>query len=131
MAGTGEADRKRTFGIALRAARQSVGLSQQQLAGELSVSQPSVAAWEAGVNEPVPATVFRAEEVLGLEPGALAEHLGYLPARRRFGRTTTVDAIAGDPTLGAREREALLALYRALSAPSPRKGRTSAKRRSA
>lgn len=72
------------FGRALRAARQTIGWSQQQLAMAVGVTQGAIAHWETGRSTRIdPDTVARVERVLGLRPGELARHLPLdHPARR-------------------------------------------------
>jgi DNA-binding XRE family transcriptional regulator len=42
----------RQWGENLRTVRESQGLTQQELADEVGVTQPTVVRWEAGENEP-------------------------------------------------------------------------------
>jgi len=79
------------------------------------MTQSAVWQWEEGKVSPRPETVAALEQALGLQPGALAQRLGYLPAGG--GDTVTasvIEAIEADPRLGRRERELLAAMYREL-----------------
>lgn len=79
-------------------------------------SQAHLSDWKSGRRTPNPSQVFALERALGAPPGALSRLLGYLPADA-VASVTVEDAIAADPTLTARHRDALLAMYRALSDP--------------
>lgn len=104
------------FGTALALARRRAGLSQGRL-GELvgEWKQGSVSDWERGNTECPPPVVMAIEEVLGLEPGDLSHHLGYLPLSAA-GRTIEWDVIAAivhDAHLTEVQRQALTLAYEA------------------
>ena len=61
---------------------------------------------------PDPATVARLEELLRLEPNALAQLLGYVPSPETGPMVSVVEAVDADPRLGESERELLTAVYR-------------------
>jgi transcriptional regulator with XRE-family HTH domain len=109
-------DKSRAFGKALTSARLARGLTQRAL-GELlgGTTQSAISAWEAGEAEPLPATVFAVEEMLGLAGGALSRALGYLPAGEGGAASSVAAAIAADPLLGVKEKRGLLALYEELT----------------
>lgn len=82
------------------------------ISGE-SMSVPALDHWLKNKVEPTRRKVFAAEEVLGLEPGALSRHLGYLPLSAL--PVVTLDQLLKQETrLRARDREAILGLYRVL-----------------
>lgn len=102
-----------TFGTNMRAARESAGMSQRELAHELGRAQSVVSAWENGRLEPwpKPRDVFDLENATRIAPGTLSAHLGYVPA----GATVTVEhAIANDPTLDDEARLLLAGIVRRL-----------------
>lgn len=87
--------------------------SVSEVSGERATDS-SVYYWMSATNEPSRAKVFAIERVLGLKPGSLSRHLGYLPVGAKDVKTVA-DAIASDGALDERGRRALLALYRELT----------------
>ncbi len=104
------------FGDALADALSRLGWTQRTLADALGMSQSAVSHWKAGTSEPLPRTVFAVEETLGLPPGELSRHLGYLPAGD-VPAATVEAAIAGDARLSPQHRRVLLATHRELITP--------------
>lgn len=90
--------------------------TQKWLGDRIGVSQSIINNWLQGDRLPSPWRVFDMERALDLQPGSLSRVLGYLPASARS-VVTVEDAIRADATLTARHRDALLAMYRALSDP--------------
>jgi transcriptional regulator with XRE-family HTH domain len=88
------------------------GLSQSQVGAKVGRVQTTVSDWVLGRAEPPASVVFALEDTLGLAPGTLSRHLGYLPLATF--RPTFEDAVRADPDLSERERAFLLAGYRAL-----------------
>jgi transcriptional regulator with XRE-family HTH domain len=106
---------REVFRKALRRAREARGYSKRGLAHKLGVTQSAVWQWEEGRTSPRPETAAALEQALGLQPGALAQPLGYLPAGGANPVTASViEAIESDPRLGKRERELLATMYREL-----------------
>ena len=68
-----------TFGRELCRARKRTGMIQAHLGGHVGVSPSLVSQWENNHAVPDANEVFRMEEVLGLTPGTLSTHLGYVP----------------------------------------------------
>jgi repressor LexA len=65
-----------TFGERLTAARKAVGLSQQQLADAIGVTQGAISHWATGRKLTIDAdTLAKLETVLHLSGGSLAAHL--------------------------------------------------------
>lgn len=112
------------FREALGRRLDAIGRSQTWVAWEVAremgrdepYSQATVSDWISGRRGMAPEQVFAIERVLELEPGALSRLLGYLPADA-VATVTVEDAIRADPTLSSQHRDAVLALYRALSDP--------------
>lgn len=106
-----------TFGEALRHALADLEMSQLELAERLGLSSQSVISqWISETHRPDPARVFEIERQLHVEPGRLSRLLGYLP----IDAMPVLDvetAVAADPHLNAQQREAVLAVYRALARP--------------
>ena len=110
-------EQREAFRQALVHARKQRGWSQRRLARELGISQSAVSYWERGKSVPEPANVVDLERVLELRSGTLARRIGYMPYETmRDEAISVLDAITGDPALGPRQREILLALYRQLVA---------------
>jgi transcriptional regulator with XRE-family HTH domain len=97
------------FGLALAAVLQRG--DQTRLAQALDSSTSTISGYVKGESEPPPRTAVRIEEVLGVEPGSLTIHLGYLPpAARDISITTPEEAIIADASLTGRAKRVLLDL---------------------
>ena len=108
-------EQREAFQQALVHARRGHGWSQRRLAEKVGVAHSTVAFWEQGKSIPTPANVVDLERALGLETGALARLLGYMPLETmRHEMGNVLDAIMADPELGQRERDLLLTMYREL-----------------
>ncbi len=70
------------FAKRLVAARDAKGLTQAQLGEKLSVSQQTVAEWEAGRGFPRPARRDRLAEILDIEIGLPPRYAGLVPTYR-------------------------------------------------
>jgi transcriptional regulator with XRE-family HTH domain len=105
------------FGEALRQALADREMSQLELAERLGLSSQSVISqWISETHRPDPARVFEIERQLEVEPGRLSRLLGYLPTDA-MPVLDVETAVAADPHLNAQQREAVLAVYRALARP--------------
>jgi hypothetical protein len=67
--------------------------------------------WEEGRGAPDAATVARLEQLLRLEPDALARLLGYAAPTGKAS-SSVVDAVRADPRLDESGRELLTTVYR-------------------
>lgn len=104
------------FRQAMRETRLTLGLTQQQLAERLGVTQGAVSAWEVGETTPSPQGVFALERAMDLPAGFLAGYLGYGPPRGHEPRSPdVVEAILRDPLLPPEFRSSLIALYRQIA----------------
>lgn len=72
-------ERIKNFSEALRRWRLSRPWSQTEAAEMCHVTQPQWSNLESGQIEPLPRKVFEIERELGMDPGDLSRHLGYLP----------------------------------------------------
>lgn len=106
------------FGRALDRALASRGLRQTHLAELVGVKQNTVSRWVSGEAVPDPWTVFDVERALKLEGGTLSKHLGYVPVGA-VPRCTVPEAIDAAPELSEYQRDALISVYRVLTAPEP------------
>jgi transcriptional regulator with XRE-family HTH domain len=88
-----------TFGARLLRLRKARGLSQSQVAARLSVSKPTVWAWEQGKARPIDSRIGALAEVLGVEQsellaGAAAPDVSTLIERSR---SQIADAVGTHP----------------------------------
>lgn len=107
------------FGEALRRARLAAGLTQVDLeASGIVDGQSTWSGWEnphpaRPRSKPLtPEKVFEIEKFLGVAPGSLSKHFGYLPASVVKVACTFEQAIASDPNLTKTQKANLRALYR-------------------
>jgi len=123
-----------TFRAALQDAMNRADLNQSQLGRTADVSPQMISAWLLRkTSSPEPAKVFAVERALGLMPGTLSRHLGYIPARNDdvMPPVDARSAIETDPYLDDDNREAVLELYevfRRRSAPTATVSETPASR---
>jgi len=108
MTATLPAEDLAAFGQAIKSA---LGRRQQSwLAKEMGVSPPTITDWKKGNFAPeTPERVFKLERVLGVPPGHLSQHLGYVPVRERSA-PSLVEAVRSDPSISDINRNTLLAL---------------------
>lgn len=95
------------FQEALRAVLRAEEQTQEQIAGKAGISSQLISDWKAFRSSPRPDDLFRLEQALGLAPGHLSRHLGYVPA----GTLPVEEAISGDPWLEEGEKSVLLRFY--------------------
>lgn len=105
------------FGAALRSARTSRDLRQEDLADLLgkagvTVSYQAIGGWERGESPPSSEKVFVIERCLELAPGTLSRLLGYLPVSAVPAKSFE-EVVLADPGLDDRARDMLLAAYTA------------------
>ena len=118
-------DGRSRFGSAVARALDEQGHSRSWLGAEVArleglgdpISGASVSKWVGG-NPPAPDRVFVIERALGMKPGALSRHLGYLPASARSTRTV-LDALADDGDLSDMARQVITAVYRTYKEGTP------------
>lgn len=103
---TGEPHR---FPSALNAAMHEANVGAVEIARAVGVTDDAVRKWLKGKSTPGPEAVFEAERQLGVAPGELSRHLGYVPVASP---ASVVAAIEADPALDAAGRDYLLAMYR-------------------
>lgn len=108
-------ERRRAFGRALRDAVNRSTLSREDLGERIGSAPNTISDWMTGKKEPKPATVFAVETALGLAPGQLSLHLGYLPPEAA--ESSLEAAIRATPGLDENQRRAILAFLRELIRP--------------
>lgn len=105
--------RRRKFGEALRDAMRVKDVTQEELAERIQQSQPAVSGWINGTNAPKTVEIaFEIERALGVDPGSLTVHLGYLPPEALKTVASFEGVLLADPALTADEKEMLLAAYK-------------------
>lgn len=112
---------RQAFGRALEHALADARMTQSELARRYAeatgskVTPSKVSDWTKGESLPEngdPDAIFLVEKLLGVAPGSLTRHLGYVPVATQ-GCTVEV-AIDSDPLLGEWARDNLHMQYRAL-----------------
>lgn len=111
------------FSDNLRNALAELGQTQSWLGAEIAriegmespTAQSHVARYLSGAMTPNPPRVFTIEKALGLRPGALSRHLGYVPAET-VPAVTVPEAAAEDLELTQTQREDLVALWEGMRA---------------
>lgn len=97
------------FGLALSAAMRRG--DQARLAVALDLSTSTINGYAKGASEPPPRTAVAIEQVLGVEPGSLTIHLGYLPPSAAEVSVSDIEgAIISDERLDGRSKRLLLEL---------------------
>lgn len=120
-AGYERADRAILFGDAVRQARESVGISQAELARRMNTGQPTIARLELGGVDPKLSTIERISRALGADlilefavspandPSVLAPPIPlapvHAPAGGRLARAAKDGRVAGRPSDVSRRRQ--------------------------
>lgn len=113
------------FTEALSRAMDQARLNQSELGRAAGAAPAMLSAWLSGrTANPEPQKVFAVERALGLRPGSLSRHLGYVPASDGpppdQPAPDTRAVIETDPDLDDDGREALSLLYDVLTARAAR-----------
>lgn len=104
--------RREAFIRDLYGVMEQKGVTQRELRDELGWgSHTTMNRWRHLIAEPLPDEVFELERILGVAPGTLSAHLGYMPlkAERLAGVEAAVEADQIIPPWG---KEILLTAYR-------------------
>lgn len=90
------------------------GIGQRRLADRLDLAgHTTISRWRHLAGEPPAELVFRIEKALGVDPGTLSRHLGYLPLDAAPPpKITLPEMIEADPILPPWGKEILLTAYR-------------------
>lgn len=106
--------RLRAFGDALRSALKVHDMTQEDLAEKLNVRQGNISDWVRGVTSPRdPELTFTVERAIGVPPGSLSTHLGYLPLEAVESVASVRASIMAAPELTDAEKTVLLGAYEA------------------
>lgn len=92
------------------------GWTQEALGSAIGFVQAAVSAWVGGKTQPDMDTAFLVERTLGVRPGSLTRHLGYLPPDAVKSVATVESSILEDGALSEAEKQMLLGAYRAAMA---------------
>ncbi len=57
---------KTAFGFVIRSARQSLGMTQWDVAKRLGITRGAIAQWEHGISEPLRGRLIQLRDILGL-----------------------------------------------------------------
>jgi len=114
---------RKAFAEALGHIMDLKGVTHRELGDQIGLSHTVFTGWRNLDHEPPPATVFEVERSLGVPPGFLSIHLGYLPPEARANTFPSefealVDA---DPSLDDRARRMLKVMYSELRTPRQRR----------
>lgn len=101
------------FTRALVRALDESGLNQTEVARATggAVSQGTISGWRKGNAHPQPDSVFAVERALGLAPGQLSRHLGYVPTHTLPAGPDVLTAIDADTSIGEDAKQGLRLLY--------------------
>jgi transcriptional regulator with XRE-family HTH domain len=101
--------RRKAFANALDQLAREMDMSQSDLAQLLGLAQQTISKYISDQRPPEnPTLVFAMERKLGVPPGFLSHHLGYLP----IDHVDTPSALSRDPLLSPEMRKMFLSLYR-------------------
>lgn len=92
-------------------------IAQRQIAGDLGWgTHTRFTKWRHAVSEPNPDEVFQLEEYLGVAPGTLSRHLGYLPpsAAKMSRPPCFEDVVKNDDMIPDWGKDQLISVYRGI-----------------
>ena len=108
-------ERWRRFGAALELALAGSGKTQTAVARKIGVSTSTLSAWKLGQGEPDrPDITFELEREVGVNPGELSVHLGYVPAEAAPVAWSWQAGLVNDPEIDDRTRQVILAVIQAM-----------------
>ena len=77
-------DKRDRFAVNLRRARETAGISQEELAERIEVHRTEISLLERGGREPRLGTMVKLATALGATPEALCEGIGWDPKKRDY-----------------------------------------------
>jgi transcriptional regulator with XRE-family HTH domain len=116
-----DGERAERLGEIIRRQRELSALSMRQFAGLVGISNPYLSQIERGLREPSERVLEGIAKSLSLSVDALREQAGLHIDDEET--PAVVEAIRADPKLTGRQRQAMVEVYRAFTAPAA-KGRT-------
>lgn len=105
-----------SFGRAISSAMRVRNVDDASVAVAVGASVGQLEAWTTGRAEPSPTSVFRLEQILGLLPGELSQHLGYVPVERLGTDRPLADVLEGSQLLDAEDKQFVSWIVRLLVA---------------
>lgn len=112
MSKTEEADLAKALGVLIESERKRRGMTQEQMAEVMGVSQNAVTGWERGVSDGalrVP-LLLRLEQVFCLPSGTILQRLGVMPEVPEFEAV-----VLANLRLTSDQKDALVRVYRAMA----------------
>jgi transcriptional regulator with XRE-family HTH domain len=103
------------LGDVIRRHRELAELPLRQLAAMAGISNPYLSQIERGLRAPSEQVLEGIAQALNISADALYDQAAAL-SPQRTGQTPVVEAIEADPDLTTRQRQALIEVYRALTA---------------
>jgi len=114
-----DGEREERLGEIIRRQRELSALSMRQFADLVGISNPYLSQIERGLREPSERVLEGIAKSLSVSVDALREQAG-LNVDDEEETPAVVDAIREDPKLTGRQRQAMLEIYRAFTAPAAR-----------
>jgi transcriptional regulator with XRE-family HTH domain len=113
-------ERAARLGEIIRRQRELSELSMRQFADLAGISNPYLSQIERGLREPSERVLDAIAASLQSSADTLRQQAGIDPDETEPETPAVVEAIRADPALSARQRQALLEVYRAFTARRPR-----------
>ena len=114
-----DGERAERLGEIIRRQRELSALSMRQFADLVGISNPYLSQIERGLREPSERVLEGIAKTLQISVDALREQAG-LHVDDEEETPAVVEAIRSDPKLTGRQRQAMLEIYRAFTAPASR-----------
>src|SRR3954466_9258835 len=114
-----DGERAERLGEIIRRQRELSALSMRQFADLVGISNPYLSQIERGLREPSERVLEGIAKSLSVSGDALREQAG-LHVDDEEETAVVVEAIRADPKLTGRQRQAMLEVYRAFTAPATR-----------
>ena len=114
-----DGERAERLGEIIRRQRELSALSTRQFADLVGISNPYLSQIERGLREPSEKVLEGIAKSLSISVDALREQAG-LHVDEEAEPPAVVEAIRSDPRLTGRQRQAMLEVYRAFTAPAAR-----------
>ncbi len=114
-----DGERAEQLGEIIRRQRELSALSMRQFADLVGISNPYLSQIERGLRDPSEKVLEGIARSLQISVDTLREQAG-LGAEAEEAPAAVIEAIRADPKLTGRQRQAMLEVYRAFTAPAAR-----------